>query len=946
MLLVLAVATCALGQYSYFGKSKVQTRDYAFQNLETEHFRILFYPGGEALAEFAARSAEEYYRLTSTDLNLELEDRVPLILYLSPNQFSETNVTLEIIEEGVGGFAELLKNRIVIPFNGSYSDLHHVIGHELTHIFEFRMFYRSRLAALLGAVDEFQIPLWVLEGFAEFQSGWANVSSETFMRDLVLNNRVVPLHQLSDNMGYLVYRQGESFFHYVEEKYGRKKVYEFLHVLARRRNLTATFDAVFGLSVERFSREWEEWLRIRYWPQVTRLRNFDQLAERLTNHQEDRSVYNTAPAISPSGTKVAMISDRHEYADVYVISAFDGRVLKRLVRGERSGGFEAMHLLRPGLAWSPDEHTIAVVTRTAGRDNLALIDYSSGRVVRRIFGNLDAVYSPCFSPDGRRVAFVGLKNGFSDIYEVDASGGEPRRVTYDMYDDRDPTYSPSGETIAFVSDRPDAGSQWSPGSYAVWLRSQSGAERLTDRSEQMSHPVFTKSGEYLIYAASDSAANVFVFSRAERRVVRRTDLLGDASHLSLSADDRKLAFAYYSNVGWDIAVMLDPLEKIPVDSGPGRPARLDTLSFEKQGLDFGRVRPVGFNLSLDYAVGAASYGIGPSGGFSGTLNLAFSDMLGNHRFGLYTDLYGDILNSNLMLEYWLLPYRVDYGFALFQFFDVPLYYPYRYRVDQTNRGGQALAGYPFNRFVRAELGLTLYNSRLDVYRWGVSSEYAGWYWERAYNERVMYASPALVLDNTYWDGYGPARGTRTRLGVDVSFLSDRHFQDVFADWRNYQRIGRRTVFASRLFGVRGFGRDADQYYIGGVRFLEYAPGQMVIRGYQPAEFADDSLVGPGAALFGFELRYPFIDRLKFAFPLPLDIQGIRGVAFLDGGLIQRPGLRIWDGSQNELKDLKLGVGFGIRTQIAFIPVKLDLAKPLSATDDKSWKFIFGLGLDF
>ncbi len=939
---VLLLVVTALGQYSYFGKNKIQTRDYAFQSLETEHFRILFYPGGEALAEFAAQSAEAYYHRISTDLNLELEDRVPLIVYLSPNQFGETNVTLEIIEEGVGGFAELLKNRIVIPFNGSYSDLHHVIGHELTHIFEFRMFFRSRLAALLGAVDEFQIPLWVLEGFAEFQSGWANVRAETFMRDLVLNNRVVPLHQLNDNMGYLVYRQGESFFNYVEEKYGRKKVYEFLHVLARRRNLAATFNSVFGLSVERFSREWEEWLRIRYWPQVTRLRNFDQIAERLTNHQEDRSVYNTAPAISPSGTKVAMISDRHEYADVYIISAFDGRVLKRLVRGERSGGFEEMHLLRPGLAWSPDERTIAVVTRTAGRDNLALVDVASGRVTGRIFGNLDAIYSPCLSPDGKRLAFVGLKNGFSDIYEVETAGGEPRRLTYDMYDDRDPTYSSGGDTVAFVSDRPDPGERWSPGSYAVWLRYRDGtAERLTSRGEQVSHPVFTNSGDYLLYAASDSAANVYVFSLPERKIVRRTDLLGDASHLSLSRDDRKLAFAYYSNVGWDVAVMLDPLEKIPIDSGRAQPATVETLSFDKQGLDFSRVRPVGFNLSLDYAVGAASYGIGPSGGLSGTLNLAFSDILGDHRFGLYTDLYGDILNSNLVLEYWLLPYRVDYGVALFQFFDVPFYYPDRYRVDRTNRGGQAVAGYPFNRFLRTEMGLTVYNSRVDAYWWRA---YSGWELATSYSERVVYSSPALVFDNTYWDRYGPARGTRTRLGSDVSFLSDRQFQDVFFDWRNYQRLGRRFVFATNLAGVRGFGPDFDSLYIGGVRFLEYAPGQLVVRGYQPAEFWEHK--GVGAGLFSFELRYPFIDRLKFAFPLPLDIQGIRGVAFLDGGLIQRPGMRIWDSYSSRLQDLKLGVGFGIRTQVAFIPIKLDLAKPLSATDDRSWKLIFGLGLDF
>ena len=307
----LAIATAA-AQYSYFGENKVQTRDYQFQTYETEHFRVLFYPGGEGLAEFAARSAEEYYAKTSGDLGVEVEGKIPLILYLSPGQFSETNVITDVIDEGVGGFSEVIKNRIVIPFDGSYYNLHHVIGHELTHIFEFQMYYRSKLASLLGAIDEYEIPLWVTEGFAEYQSGWVNISSDDFMRDLVVNNRLVPLQDLSDEMGYLVYREGESFFRYVEEKYGRKKVFEFMHALQTKRSMDGAFAAVFGVTIKRGSKDWEDHLRVKYWPQVVKLDNFERLAKRLTNHVDDGSVYNTAPAISPSGTKIAMISDRSD----------------------------------------------------------------------------------------------------------------------------------------------------------------------------------------------------------------------------------------------------------------------------------------------------------------------------------------------------------------------------------------------------------------------------------------------------------------------------------------------------------------------------------------------------------------------------------------------------------------------------------------------------------
>ena len=942
----LAVSSAA-AQSSYFGENKLQTRDYQFRTYETEHFRVLFYPGGEGLAEFAGRSAEEYYSKTSKDLGVEIDGKTPLILYLSPGQFSETNVITDVIDEGVGGFSELIKNRIVVPFDGSYYDLHHVIGHELTHIFEFQMYYRSRLASLLGAIDEFSVPLWVSEGFAEYQSGWVNVSSDAFMRDLVINNRLVSLQDLWDGMGYLVYREGESFFRYVEEKYGRKKVYEFMQALRSKRNVDGAFASVFGVSIKRFSSDWETSLRVKYWPQIVKLDNFEQLSKRLTNHVEDGSVYNTAPAISPSGTKIVMISDRLEYTDVYVISAFDGRVLKRLVKGGRSGGFESMHLIRPGVAWSPDETLIAVVTTSGGRDNIALIGYPSGKVKRRTYGNLDAIYSPRFSPDGREIAFVGIKNGFSDIYTVGVESGEPTRVTYDMYEDRDPAFSPSGDTIAFVSDRPDEGETWIPGQYAVWLRTGAGeVVRLTDRGGHLSHPEFAHSGEYLLYAASDSASNIYAYSLATKRVVRRTNLLGDVSYLTLSRDDRKLAFAYYSNVGWDIAVMLDPLEKIPVDSGKPYEPPLDTFQFDEAGLDFSRIKPVGLNLSLDYAAGAASYGGGSSSGFTGTVNVAASDMLGDHRFELYTDLYGNILNSNLIFQYWLLPYRIDYGFTAFQLLDVPYYIPFDQVEFRLNRGGQVLAALPFNRFARIEAGITGYYSELERDTWVTPPEVLepAWYRDSLWHERVSYGEAALVFDNTYWDWDGPARGTRTRLGADASLLSDRTFQDVSLDFRNYQRIGRRFVFASQLSGIRSFGADADRYYLGGIRFLEYAPGQLVVRGYQPAEFYEQN--GPAAATASFELRYPFIDRLKFAFPLPIDIGGIRGVAFLDAGLVQHDSLRIWDSQNSRLDDLKLGVGAGIRIQISYFLLKLDFAKPLSATSDKTWKFILGLGTDF
>jgi outer membrane protein assembly factor BamA len=434
-----------------------------------------------------------------------------------------------------------------------------------------------------------------------------------------------------------------------------------------------------------------------------------------------------------------------------------------------------------------------------------------------------------------------------------------------------------------------------------------------------------------LYVEAESVPSICVYSLPAGRVERRCDFTGGVSHLSVSRDDRRLAFACYTNVGWDIAVLEEPLDSIPADTGVRAGGPAETAVFEKVGLDFGQVRAAPFRLSVDYAAGAASYSGAGGSGLAGTLNVAFSDMLGNHRFEVYTDLYGNILSSNGLVQYWLLPYRADFGFALFQYREYPYYNPYLRIVERLNRGGQATAALPFNRFFRVEAGLTAYAG--EVTQW--TPDYSrpdGWL-KRQWWERTFSVSGATVFDNTLWTEQGPTRGTRIRVEAGSSFLSDSLYQLAYADLRDYQRIGRRFVFASRLLAAGSFG-DADRFYLGGED----------IRGYNWGEFYDRQ--GTGLGLFSLEFRYPFIDRLKLAFPLPLDIRGVRGVAFLDGGLVLGDSMKFWDVATGRPHDLKLGAGAGLRIQVSVLYLKLDFARPLSATDDDSWKFIFGLGSDF
>ncbi|MBI3578513.1 MAG: hypothetical protein HY089_03775, partial [Ignavibacteriales bacterium] len=135
IILALFLATTASAQFYYFGRNKVQYTEFEWKVLRTEHFDIYYYTEMKELAERGAFLAEESYKVLEQKFNHNVGNRVPLIFYSSHLHFEQTNTTPGFIPEGVGGFFEFLKGRVVIPFDGTMERFAHVIRHELVHVF-------------------------------------------------------------------------------------------------------------------------------------------------------------------------------------------------------------------------------------------------------------------------------------------------------------------------------------------------------------------------------------------------------------------------------------------------------------------------------------------------------------------------------------------------------------------------------------------------------------------------------------------------------------------------------------------------------------------------------------------------------------------------------------------------------------------------------------------
>ncbi len=413
-----------------FGKNKVQYRDFDWKYVQSQHFDVYYYGEDDHLATFCADVAETSYVALKRDFKHDIRERIPILIYNTHNEFQQTNVTSSQLEESVGGFTEIFKDRVVIPFQGSFEDFRHVIHHELTHAVMFQIFYGGGVGSMVTGMARFQLPLWLAEGLAEYESlGW-DTKSDMFMRDATLNGYVPPIDYMS---GFMVYKGGQSLMNYIAEKYGSQKIGEILGKIRISRSVDRGLKQTLGVNTEELSKRWQKYLRKKYWPDIRERSEPEDIAKQLTDHNKKKHFLNGSPSLSPKGDKLVYLSDESDYIDIHMVRTVDNKDLGRLVKGQRSDLFEQMHWLRPGMDWSPDGDRIVFAAKSGGRDVLYMLDVNSREILQEYKFDLDGLYSPSWSHDGKTVAFMGLNNGRSDIYLLHLANEKLEQLTDDVF---------------------------------------------------------------------------------------------------------------------------------------------------------------------------------------------------------------------------------------------------------------------------------------------------------------------------------------------------------------------------------------------------------------------------------------------------------------------------------------------------------------------------------
>ena len=445
-----------------------------------------------------------------------------------------------------------------------------------------------------------------------------------------------------------------------------------------------------------------------------------------------------------------------------------------------------------------------------------------------------------------------------------------------------------------------------------------------------------------------------------------------------SAEDLAFADSVLALLGppGDLLASTDPAALDPADPGRGPRVEYRDYTFSDAFEEGGAARPapprpaalrdsagalvarpyrLRFSPDLVYAAGDYDtvYGV------QTVTQALFSDVLGNHRIGLATNLVLDLRNADYVVTYEYRAGRTDYAVELFQLARELSTFSPATVVRYRNYGLVGRATYPLDTFRRidAEVGLV-----------GVSLSDLGDLGARPRSRLFAVPRVTYTRDVTVPGPLGPQSGSRWAASLSGSPGPDAFFASALVDARRYWSLGPGYAVALRGSAGLSLGPDPQRFYAAGVQnWVNADLANVPIRDADDFVFATPILplrgygfnatAGDRFALVNAEVRVPLVAALLPG-PIPvLPLYNVQAVGFVDAGVIAEGRVELLrdvevEGDDGEtvtrraFDDALLGVGAGLRTVVFGYPVRLDWAWPFDGTGFGEDRLYLSVGFDF
>lgn len=433
-----------------FGKNRVQYKNFEWQYLDYDRYRVYFYQGGVDIARYVSLSAGRHMANIEKRLDYQLSDKINILVYNTQEDFKQSNLGLSSDDQSnIGGMTRIVGDKVSIFFNGTHADLDQQMRAVIAELTLNKILYGGNARDIIRNSTLLYLPPWFSNGLTKYLSeGWSTLHDNA-MYDALRNN----------TFGTFNYRggadadaSGHAMWYYIISTYGESVIPNVLYMTKLTRSLDHAFITSLGLTLDNLIYDFNESFQRKVFMYRDTARKSPNLSESVFKRYRASKHYYQAK-VSPSGNSILYATNELNQIKVFVKNFEDKkteRILKLNPKVEQLADYNY-----PLLAWHPNGENVACVFPYKNEIVFQVTNLNEGTYVRKNLQGFEKVNSFSYSNDGKKIVMSAVKRGTgqSDIFVMTINTGGLEQLTNDIWDDMNPVFAKQSTQVVFESNR-------------------------------------------------------------------------------------------------------------------------------------------------------------------------------------------------------------------------------------------------------------------------------------------------------------------------------------------------------------------------------------------------------------------------------------------------------------------------------------------------------------
>jgi hypothetical protein len=444
----LGVATLCQGQQSreVFGKNRIQYKQFEWQYITSENFDVYYYENRRKIATDAIQYLESEFDRVTDLIGYPPYLKTKVFLYNSITDLQQSNIGLNKTQFNVGGETDFIKPIVEIAHPGNLDEFKEELIYKMADLMVNEMMFGGSLKDMFQNAVLLNLPDWFINGASRYVAkGW-NAEMDDYVRQLVKSKKINKALRFTGKESALV---GQSIWNYIVEKYGKSSISNILNYTRVIRNEQKSVLITLGVSFKQLINDWQN-----YYSDMEEKVSLSYLSPPDSSKfspAHHRSVVYTTVKLSPDGKKIAYAENDRGRFVVKVKSLESGRETT-IINGGNRVIRQTVDFRVPLLSWA-DQNTLGVIGVNRGDYIFWLYDLNTRSKLPRELDKFSNIRSFDFSGNGRLAVLSADAGGQNDLFLISSRNDRTKRLTNDIYDDLDPSFIPSTNSIVFTSNR-------------------------------------------------------------------------------------------------------------------------------------------------------------------------------------------------------------------------------------------------------------------------------------------------------------------------------------------------------------------------------------------------------------------------------------------------------------------------------------------------------------